>query len=101
MESLSILIFNWRCWLNPAMGGAEVFTYEVAKRWVKAGHKVTLFTSEFPNCRREELWMGLELLGMVESTRFIGRLKKLLEEVLFKAVSLRALSYRLIVGFDC
>ena len=39
-----ILIFNWRCWLNSAMGGAEVFTREVAKRWVKAGHEVTLFT---------------------------------------------------------
>jgi hypothetical protein len=46
MESLSILVFNWRCWFNPAMGGAEVFTYENAKRWVKAGHEVTLFTSK-------------------------------------------------------
>ena len=46
MESLSILVFNWRCWLNPEAGGAEVFTYENAKRWVKAGHEVTLFTSK-------------------------------------------------------
>lgn len=37
------------------MGGAEVFTREVARRWVKAGHKVTLFCSEFPNCKREEV----------------------------------------------
>ena len=37
--------FNWRCWLNLDMGGAEVFTYENAKRWVKAGPEVTLFTS--------------------------------------------------------
>ena len=28
------------------MGEAEVFTREVAKRWAKAGHEVTLFTSE-------------------------------------------------------
>lgn len=48
MKSLNILIFNWRCWLNPEMGGAEVFTYENAKRWVKAGHAVTLWASEFP-----------------------------------------------------
>lgn len=47
MESLKILIFNWRCWLNTVMGGAEVFTREVAKRWVRAGHEVTLFTSGF------------------------------------------------------
>jgi hypothetical protein len=51
MESLSILVFNWRCWLNPAMGGAEVFTREVAKRWVRVGYEVALFVSEFPNCK--------------------------------------------------
>jgi hypothetical protein len=39
MELFKILVFNWRCWLNPAMGGAEVFTCEVVKRWVKAGRE--------------------------------------------------------------
>ena len=47
MDTIRVLMFNWRCWLNPAMGGAEVFTYEVAKRWVKAGHEVTLFAFGF------------------------------------------------------
>ncbi|MEM0172221.1 MAG: glycosyltransferase family 4 protein [Thermoproteota archaeon] len=37
------------------MGGAEVFTREVAKRFVSAGHEVTLFTSEFPGCKKEEV----------------------------------------------
>jgi hypothetical protein len=50
METLKILLFNWRCWLNPAMGGAEVFTYENAKRWVKAGHEVTLFSVALGRC---------------------------------------------------
>ena len=31
------------------MGGAEVFTREVATRWVKAGHQVTLFTAGYPD----------------------------------------------------
>ncbi|MEM3798303.1 MAG: glycosyltransferase family 4 protein [Candidatus Bathyarchaeia archaeon] len=62
MESLNILIFNWRCWLNPDMGGAEVFTREVAKRWVKLGHHVTLFASEFPKCRREEEADGVRIV---------------------------------------
>jgi glycosyltransferase involved in cell wall biosynthesis len=44
------------------MGGAEVFTREVAKRWVKAGHEVTLFTSEFPHCRREEVLDGVRVV---------------------------------------
>ncbi|MCW3985690.1 MAG: glycosyltransferase family 4 protein [Candidatus Bathyarchaeota archaeon] len=59
---LKILIFNWRCWLNPSMGGAEVFTYENAKRWVNAGHEVTLFTSQFEGCRKEEISDGIKII---------------------------------------
>jgi len=44
------------------MGGAEVFTREVAKRWVQRGHEVTLFTSEFPGCRREEILEGVNVV---------------------------------------
>ncbi len=62
MAKLKILWFNWRCWLNPEMGGAEVFTYENAKRWVKAGHEVTLFTSEFPNCKKEQVVDGIQVV---------------------------------------
>jgi len=62
METLKILMFNWRCWLNPEMGGAEVFTREVAKRWVRAGHEVTLFTSEFPSCKKEECVDGIRVV---------------------------------------
>jgi glycosyltransferase involved in cell wall biosynthesis len=62
LETLKILIFNWRCWLNPAMGGAEVFTHEVAKRWSDNGHDVTLFTSEFPKCKKEETLDGIHVV---------------------------------------
>jgi glycosyltransferase involved in cell wall biosynthesis len=44
------------------MGGAEVFTREVTKRWVKGGHEVTLFCSEFPNCKREEVVDGVRVV---------------------------------------
>jgi glycosyltransferase involved in cell wall biosynthesis len=59
---MKILWLNWRCWLNPAMGGAEVFTYEVAKRWVALGHDVTLFTSKFPGCKDEETVDGVKIV---------------------------------------
>jgi len=61
LDSLKILIFNWRCWLNPEMGGAEVFTYENACRWIKEGHEVTMFTSEFRDCKRHEIIDGIEV----------------------------------------
>jgi glycosyltransferase involved in cell wall biosynthesis len=44
------------------MGGAEVFTREVLTRWAGAGHEVTLFTSEFPGCRREEVLDGVRVV---------------------------------------
>jgi glycosyltransferase involved in cell wall biosynthesis len=44
------------------MGGAEVFTREVAKRWVASGHEVNLFTSQFPSCKREEVADGVKIV---------------------------------------
>jgi glycosyltransferase involved in cell wall biosynthesis len=62
MDRLKILWFNWRCWLNPTMGGAEVYTREVAKRWIQAGHEITLFTSAFPNCKPDEVLDGVRVV---------------------------------------
>ena len=76
MGNLKVLWFNWRCWLNPSMGGAEVFTYEVAKRWVQAGHEVTLFTSEFPNCRPDEVVDGIRIVRSGGKYSVYGRAKK-------------------------
>ncbi len=59
---MRILWLNWRCWLNPAMGGAEVFTYEVAKRWAESGHQVTLFTSKYHGCKTEETLDGVNVV---------------------------------------
>lgn len=44
------------------MGGAEVFTREIAKGLTKAGNQVTLFTSEFPNCKAEEVSEGIRIV---------------------------------------
>jgi len=71
METLKIRVFNWCFWLNPAMGGAEVFTCEVARRWVKAGRVVTSFTFRFPIIGDMKLRMGKMLFyGAMWSTNF-------------------------------
>ncbi len=44
------------------MGGAEVFTYENAVRWVDAGHEVTLFTSKFTGCKKDEILDGVRVM---------------------------------------
>lgn len=43
---MNILIFNWRDIKNEWAGGGEVYMFELAKRWVKMGHTVTLFCGQ-------------------------------------------------------
>lgn len=43
---MRVLIFNWRDLRHDWAGGGEVYVHELAKRWVKAGHKVTLFCGQ-------------------------------------------------------
>jgi len=62
LERLKILVFNWRCWLNPCKGGAEVFTHEILKRWVNDGHDITLFTSKFDGSSDEEIVDGVRIV---------------------------------------
>jgi glycosyltransferase involved in cell wall biosynthesis len=44
------------------MGGAEVFTREIVTRWAEMGHEVALFTSEFPDCKKEEVLDGVKIV---------------------------------------
>lgn len=42
---MRILVLNWRDLTHPAVGGAEVYTEQVLRRWAAAGHDVTLFAA--------------------------------------------------------
>ena len=55
-------MFNWRDIKNPAAGGAEVLTHEIAKRLVLHGHEFTLFASGFPNCKKQETIDGVRII---------------------------------------
>ena len=59
---MKILILSWRDIKNPFAGGAEIFTYENAKRWVASGHEVTWFTSDFGDNPKEELIGGIQII---------------------------------------
>lgn len=43
---MNILIFNWRDIKHIWAGGGEIYIFEQASRWVKAGHEVSLFCGE-------------------------------------------------------
>ena len=59
---MNILILSWRGLGHPNQGGAEQVTFEHAKGWVGAGHKVTLFTSYFKGARKEEEIQGIKVI---------------------------------------
>jgi glycosyltransferase involved in cell wall biosynthesis len=59
---MNILILNWRDPKNPKSGGAEYVTLEYVKAWVKSGHDVTWFTSNFKNGKEEENLDGIKII---------------------------------------
>ncbi len=59
---MKILILSWRDIKSPHGGGAEIFTFENAKRWVSAGNEVTWFTSGYGDQKREEDIDGVKII---------------------------------------
>src|SRR5258708_6075083 len=57
-----ILIFNWRDLRHIFAGGAEVYVHEMAKRWVKAGNRVTVFCGNDGTSPRQEVIDGVEII---------------------------------------
>ena len=41
---MRVLVLNWKDPAHPAAGGAEVYTHQIARRWVEWGHDVTQFS---------------------------------------------------------
>ncbi|TRZ49436.1 MAG: glycosyltransferase family 1 protein [Dehalococcoidia bacterium] len=62
METLKILVMNWRDITNPGAGGAEVHIHEVAKRWVKRGHEVTLLCGRYDGSEEDDEIDGVEII---------------------------------------
>lgn len=59
---MNILVFSWRGPGHPNAGGAEISTFEHIKGWVKAGHKVTIFTSYFSGGKKHDWIDGVEVI---------------------------------------
>jgi len=59
---MRILIFNWRDVKHPKVGGAELFIHEIAKRLVRYGYEVSLFSSAFPGSFEKETIDGIKII---------------------------------------
>lgn len=60
-DKLRILILNWRDTKHVWGGGAEVYIQEIAREWVKDGHKVRIFCGNDGNCSRDEEIDGIKI----------------------------------------
>jgi glycosyltransferase involved in cell wall biosynthesis len=56
---LDVIILSWRDLRHPEAGGSEVYIHEIARRWVAAGHRVTIVTSRPPATARREVCDGV------------------------------------------
>ena len=59
---MKILILNRRYPANPAAGGAEVYTHEIAKGLTERGCRVTVLASGFKGANQRELIDGVEYM---------------------------------------
>lgn len=59
---MNILLLSWRDIKHPHSGGAEINNFEQAKVWIKKGHSVTVFSSEFPDAKQEETIDGIRVI---------------------------------------
>ncbi len=59
---MRILICNWKDLRHPRAGGAEVYTHEVARRWVATGHHVTLFCAAVDGASESEEVDGVHIV---------------------------------------
>jgi len=59
---MRILVFSWRDPKHPTAGGAEQVMHEHMQGWIKAGYKVTLFSSRVKGLPNEENLDGVEVV---------------------------------------
>lgn len=64
MGVMRICIFTWRDLAHPEAGGAEVYTEQVAKRWVRDGHHVTIVAAGVDGRPAEEVVDGYTVVRM-------------------------------------
>jgi glycosyltransferase involved in cell wall biosynthesis len=81
MKRLNILILNWRDIKNPEAGGAEVYIHNIAKRLVREGHEIILFTAKFRNAKNEEEIDGIRIVRQGNKATVYIKAKKFFDKI--------------------
>jgi glycosyltransferase involved in cell wall biosynthesis len=58
---MKILIMIWRDIKHPQAGGSELYFHELAREWIKKGHKVSWISGGWKGCKKIEVIDGIEI----------------------------------------
>ena len=92
---MKILILNWRDVKHPDAGGAELHVQEIASRWARLGHEVTLFCSSFHGSPEQEMIGGVRVCRSGSKyTIYLSSIRKLIStrrsggfDVIFESIN--------------
>ena len=62
METLRILVVNWRDIRHPDAGGSELYIHNICREFISMGHDVSLYSSRFPGAKRSEEIEGIKVV---------------------------------------
>ena len=75
---MHIVVLNWRDTANPEGGGSEVYIEQLARRWVRRGHRVTLVCATFRGAPGLEEREGIRIVRVGSKLTVYSQARKLL-----------------------
>lgn len=79
-EAVHIVVLNWRDTANPEGGGSEVYLEQLARRWSRDGHRVTLVCAAHPQAPDLEERDGLRIIRVGSKLTVYSRARRLLRQ---------------------
>ena len=79
-EPVHIVVLNWRDTANPEGGGSEVYVEQLARRWARHGHRVTLVCAAHDQAPALEVRDGIRIIRVGTKLTVYSRARKLLRQ---------------------
>lgn len=77
-EAVHIVVLNWRDTANPEGGGSEVYVEQLARRWARDGHHVTVVCAAHPAAPALEEREGIRFVRVGSKLTVYSRARALL-----------------------
>ena len=77
---MHIVVLNWRDTANPEGGGSEVYVEQLASRWARSGHTVTIVCAGHDQAPQSELRAGMRFVRVGSKLTVYSRARRLLRQ---------------------